>query len=69
MYKDIGFHAFSSDCKWDRSPALRYKVKRDNIIPSIVNVWLQRGESYTHCNLLPVHYSCSIVNEFIANQL
>jgi len=29
MYKDIGFHAFSSDCKWDRSPALQY-IKRLN---------------------------------------
>jgi len=25
-----------------------------------VNVWLQRGESYTRCNLLPANYSHSI---------
>lgn len=30
-------------------------------MPSVVNVWIQQGENYTHCNLLPVHYSCYIM--------
>jgi len=33
------------------------EVQQDAIIPSVVNVGLQRGESYICCNLLPVHYS------------
>ena len=30
-------------------------------MPSVVNVWIQQGGNYTHCNLLPVHYSCYIM--------
>ena len=26
MYRSTGYHAFSSDCKWDQNSALRYIV-------------------------------------------
>jgi len=39
---------------------LHSSIQRENIVPSMVNVWLWRGESYTCCNLLPIHYSHSV---------
>jgi len=62
MYRGVSFHAFSSDYKWDQSSAVHYIIgfNQNNIIPSMVNVLLQRSESCIHCNLLPVHYSCLI---------
>lgn len=37
------------------------KVEHGNVILSVVNVWIQQGGNYMHCNLFPVHYSCYIM--------
>ena len=63
MYRGI-FFSFISECnECDGSSVPHYvkKVEHGNVMPSVVNVWIQQGGNYTHCNLLPVHYSCYIM--------